>query len=103
MSTAERRSAASLQRRRIGHREECVVVLAVGHLLAEQLALDVMMTVEIVAGLEGNEAADANHHRAQDFVADVEVVVAVAGAVPAQDRIVGLATGMALGEPDGTV
>ena len=48
------------------------------------------MSVALVRGLEREEAPDIHHEPAEDLVADVEVVVRVAGPLPADDPVVGI-------------
>src|ERR1019366_379277 len=53
------------------------------------------MTVEIVSGLKGKERGHAHRHRPQRLVADVEVVMREAAALPSQDAVVGIVGGKA--------
>ena len=64
-----------LQRGDVVDGEEGVVGLAEADLRALQLLLDEAVPVEVVGGLERKERGDPHHHRAQGFVAEVEVVV----------------------------
>src|ERR1700724_1883987 len=70
-----------LQRSDIVDRQEGVVVLAEADLRAGEFLLDEAVTVEIVSGLEGEERAHTHHHRTENLIADVEVVVGVAAAL----------------------
>ena len=40
-----------------------------------QLLLDEAVAVEVIAGLERQERGHAHDHRAEDLIADVEIVV----------------------------
>ena len=67
--------------------------------LAGELAGDDVVSVEVVGGLEGHERADAEHERSEYLVADVEVVMRVARALPRHDAVVRVIRGV-LGETD---
>src|SRR6516164_8771600 len=55
--------------------EKRVVVLAKGELLVIELLLDEVVAVEVIRRLEGKERRHPHDHGAEDFIADVEVVV----------------------------
>src|SRR5207244_2481410 len=65
-----------LQRRDVVDGEEGVVGLAEADLRALQLLLDEAVPVEVVGGLERKERGDPHHHRAQGFVAEVDMSAA---------------------------
>jgi len=79
-----------LQRLRIGDGQQGVVVLAEADLLAAEFLLDKVVAVEIVSGLKGKERGHAHHHRAQRFVADVEVVMRETATLARQNAVVGI-------------
>ena len=79
-----------LQRLRIRDPQEGIVVFAETDPLALQFAGDEVMTVDPVAGLEGQKGADAQDHGAEHFVANVEVVVRIAGPLPFEDAVIGI-------------
>ena len=59
-------------------------------LCSVQLLLDEAVSVEVIRGLERQERGDPHHHRAQGFVADVEIVVGEAAAVAGKDAVIGI-------------
>jgi hypothetical protein len=77
-----------LQRRHVVDSEEGVVDLAEADLRSLQLLLDETVAVEVVAGLEREERGHPHHHRAEDLIADVEVVVHEAAALRCQDPVI---------------
>src|SRR6266436_1226880 len=77
-----------LQRGDVVDGEEGVVGLAEADLRALQLLLDEAVPVEVVGGLERKERGDPNHHRAQGFVGEVEVVVREAAALAGEDAVI---------------
>src|SRR6267378_1498188 len=77
-----------LQRGDLVDGEEGVVGLAEADLRALQLLLDEAVPVEVVGGLERKERGDPHHHRAQGFVAEVEVVVREAAALAGEDAVI---------------
>src|ERR1700722_8079764 len=77
-----------LQRGDVVDGEEGVVGLAEADLRALQLLLDEAVPVEVVGGLERKERGDPHHHRAQGFVAEVEVVVREAAALAGEDAVI---------------
>src|SRR6202048_1627053 len=77
-----------LQRRDVGDGEEGVVGLAEADLRPLQLLLDEAVAVEVVGGPEREERGHAHHHRAQGFVAEVEVVVCEAAALAGEDPVI---------------
>ena len=40
-----------------------------------ELLLDEVVAVEVICRLEGEEGCDTHHHGAENFIADIEVVV----------------------------
>ena len=74
--------------------EEGVVGLAEADLRALQLLLDEAVPVEVVGGLERKERGDPHHHRAQGFVAEVEVVVREAAALAGEDAVIWILGGV---------
>src|SRR6266478_5314976 len=83
-----------LQRGDVVDREEGVVVLAEANLRPLQLLLDEAMAVEVIGSLEREERGDPHHHRAQGFVAQVEVVVREAAALASEDPVVWILGGV---------
>src|SRR5437870_13172581 len=83
-----------LQRGEVGGGEEGVVGLAEADLRALQLLLDEAVPVEVVGGLERKERGDPHHHRAQGFVAEVEVVVREAAALAGEDTVIWILGGV---------
>src|ERR1700704_2075085 len=83
-----------LQRGDVVDGEEGVVGLAEADLGALQLLLDEAVPVEVVGGVERKERGDPNHHRAQGFVAEVEVVVREAAALAGEDAVIWILGGV---------
>src|SRR6266550_4359211 len=83
-----------LQRGDVVDGEEGVVGLAEADLRALQLLLDEAVPVEVVGGLERKERGDPHHHRAQGFVAEVEVVVREAAALAGEDAVIWILGGV---------
>ena len=81
-------SAAACSAVDVVDRKEGVVGLAEADLRALQLLLDEAMAVEVVGGLEREERGDPHHHRAQGFIAEVEVVVREAAALAGEDAVI---------------
>jgi hypothetical protein len=52
--------------------------------------LDVVVAVEVIGCLKGKECRHTHHHGAEDFVADVEVVVREAALLVGQDAVIGI-------------
>src|ERR1700738_1321091 len=73
---------------------EGVVGLAETDLRALELLLDEAVPVEVVGGLERKERGDPNHHRAQGFVAEVEVVVREAASLAGEDAVIWILGGV---------
>ena len=69
-------------------------VLSEAYLRSVELLLDEAVAVELVGGLEGEEAGHTDDHRAQDLVADVEVVVREAATLVGQDAVMGILGGI---------
>ena len=72
----------------IGHGEKRVVVRPVVDALTDALPLHEVVGVEVPGGLEGEKRCDPHHHRAQDFIEDIEVVVGEAAPCLSQDAVV---------------
>src|SRR5882672_4730667 len=53
-----------------------------------------LVPVEVVGGLERKERGDPHHHRAQGFVAEVEVVVREAAALAGEDAVIWILGGV---------
>src|SRR5882762_10411416 len=83
-----------LQRGDVVDGEEGVVGLAEADLRALQLLLDEAVPVEVVGGLERKERGGPHHHRAQGFVAEVEVVVREAAALAGEDAVIWILGGV---------
>src|SRR5207247_5805416 len=62
--------------------------------LALEFPCDEVRTVDGGRGLERKEGAGAHYHGAEHFVADVDVVMRVAGAVHSEAAVIGLVSGM---------
>jgi hypothetical protein len=69
-------------------RQEGIVVFAKGDFLPVQLLLDKGVAVEVVGGLEWKEGGDAQHHRTQSFIPQVEVVMGESAALLSEDPMV---------------
>src|SRR5436305_3653526 len=63
-------SSGGLQGADISNGEERIVVLAKGDLLAIELLLDEVVTVEVIRRLEGKERRHTHDHGTEDFIAD---------------------------------
>ena len=74
-----------LQRRPVVDGEEGIVGLAEADLRPLQLLLDEAVAVEVVGGLEREERGHPHHHRAESFVANIEIVVREAAALGGED------------------
>ena len=61
---------------------------------AVQLLLDEAVAVEVIGGLEREERGHPHHHRAQGFVAEVEVVVREAAALAGEDPVIWILGGV---------
>jgi len=70
-----------------------VVVLAEVGLAPVQLLFHERMAVEIVSGLERKERGHANHHRSQDLITHVEIVVRKTAALMGQNAMVRILRG----------
>jgi hypothetical protein len=68
--------------------EESIVLLPEPNVRTIELLLDEAVPVEAVRGLEGEERRHPHNDGAQDFVADVEVVVGEAALLAGQDAVV---------------
>src|SRR6266516_3831815 len=58
---------------RIGRGQEGIIVLAETDVLTPQFALNEVVAVNVVSGLKRKKRADAHHHWAEDFIADIEI------------------------------
>ena len=76
-----------LQRSDVVNGQEGIVVLAEADLRAVELLLDEAVAVEVVGRLEGEERGHTHHHGAENFIADVEVVVGEAAALVGEDAV----------------
>jgi hypothetical protein len=83
-----------LQRSDIVDRQECIVVLAEANLRAVEFLLDEAVAIEVISRLEGEERGHPHHHGAENFIADVEVIVGEAAALVGQDAIVRVRRGI---------
>src|SRR5215470_10643241 len=68
--------------------QEGVVAFAEGEALPVQFVFDEAVAVQTVRGLKGKEAGHAHDHGAQDGIAQIEVVMREAAALPGEDTIV---------------
>jgi len=75
-------------------REEGVIGLAEADLRPLQLLLDEAVAVEVIGGLEREERGHPHHHRAEDLIADVEIVVGEAAALVGKDPVIGILGGV---------
>src|SRR6201997_239121 len=82
------------QRRHVVDGEEGIVGLAEADLRPLELLLDKAVAVEVVGGLEREERGHPHHHRAQGFVAEVEVVVCEAAALAGEDPVIWILGGV---------
>ena len=83
-----------LQGRDVVDREEGVVGLAEADLRPLQLLLDEAVAVEVVGGLEREERGHPHHHRAEDFIAKIEIVVREAAALAGEDPVMRILGGV---------
>jgi hypothetical protein len=77
-----------LQRGDVVNRKKGIVVLAEADLRAVQLLFDETVAVEVIGGLEREERGHPHHHRTENLIADVEIVVREAAALVGQDAII---------------
>src|SRR6267143_371283 len=82
-----------LQSLGIRNREEGIVVLPEGDLLAEKFLFHKGMAIDVVGGMKGEKRCDPHDHGAENFIAQVEVVVREAAALFVQDAVVGIGGG----------
>ena len=52
-----------------------------------EFLLDEAVAVEVIGGLEGEERGHTHHHGAENFIADVEVVVREAAALVGENAV----------------
>jgi len=71
-----------------------IIVLAEADTWALEFPCDEGVTVDGVGGLEREQRAGAHHHGAEHFVADMEVVMRIRGAIPSEDAVIGIAGGI---------
>ncbi len=74
----------------IGHPEKGIVVFTERHAGALQFAFDEVMAIEIVGDGKGEERSHEQGDRPQHFVANVEVIVSVAGTLSGEDAVMGI-------------
>src|SRR5438105_3965131 len=74
----------------INHGQEGIVVFAEGDALPVQFVFDEAVTVQAVGGVKREEAGDPHDHRSQHRIAEVEVVMSEAAALPGEDTVVGV-------------
>ena len=77
----------------VGDPEKGVVVFTKGYAGTQEFAFDERMAVKVVGDGEGQERSDAKGDRAQRFVANIEVVVGIAGTLPDEDAVVRILDG----------
>src|SRR4029077_14506311 len=77
----------SLQCSDVGDGEEGVVGLAEADPRAVPLLLDEAVAVEVIGGLEREERGHPHYHRAQCFVANIEILVREAAALGGEDPV----------------
>src|SRR4029077_8936699 len=82
-----------LERSDVVNRQEGIVVLAEADLRTIELLLDEAVAVEVICRLEWEEGCDTHHHGAENFIADVEVVVREAAALAGEMRWFGSLVG----------
>ena len=78
----------SLQRRRVVHCQEGVVVLVKAHTGALEFPFDEGVAIEPVGSVEGKETGHADDDRPQHLVPDIEVVGGKAAPLVRQDAVV---------------
>src|SRR6201988_2236368 len=83
-----------LQRRDIVNGEKGIVDLAKADLRLPQLLLDETVTIEVIAGLEREERGHPHDNRAENLVADVEIIVRETAALRRQDPVIGIRGGV---------
>src|SRR6478736_7340608 len=76
------------------NRQEGIVILAEADLRTIELPLDEVVAVEVICRLEGEEGCDTHHHGAENFIADIEVVVCEAAALAGEDAVVWILGGI---------
>src|ERR1700760_4493359 len=75
-------------------REKGVVALAEPDLRTLELLLDETVAVEVVGGPEREERGDPHHHRAEGFIAQVEIVVRETAALVGEDPVIWILGGV---------
>src|SRR5208283_1091915 len=71
-------------------RQKCVVVFAKRYSPAAEFDLDEMVSVQVIGGLKRQVRTHAHRQGADDGIADVEVIVQVAGRASPDDPVVGV-------------
>src|SRR6478672_7874059 len=71
-----------------------IVIFAEADLRTIELPLDEVVAVEVICRLEGEEGCDTHHHGAENFIADIEVVVCEAAALAGEDAVVWILGGI---------
>ena len=77
-----------MQRGDVVDSQEGIVVFAEADLRPLEFLFDEAVAVKIVGGLEGEEGGHTHHHGAENFIADVEVIVREAAALVGKDAVV---------------
>jgi hypothetical protein len=70
--------------------QECVVIFAKADLRSVELLLDEAVAVEVIRRLEGKERRHPHDDGAEDFIADVEVVVGETALLAGQNAVSGI-------------
>src|SRR6476659_602084 len=76
------------------NRQKGIVIFAEADLRTIELPLDEVVAVEVICRLEGEEGCDTHHHGAENFIADIEVVVCEAAALAGEDAVVWILGGI---------
>jgi hypothetical protein len=77
-----------LQRGDVVDSQEGIVVFAEADLRPLEFLFDEAVAVKIVGGLEGEEGGHTHHYGAENFIADVEVIMREAAALVGKDAVV---------------
>src|SRR5947209_3085679 len=75
-------------------REKGIVALAEPDLRTLELLLDETVAVEVVGGPEREERGDPHHHRAEGFIAQVEIVVRETAALVGENPVIWILGGV---------
>src|SRR3954464_1207858 len=79
--------SGGLQRSHVINRQEGIVVLAEADLRAVEFLRDEAVAIEVVRRLEGEERGHTHHHRTENLIADIEVIVGEAATLASEDAV----------------